>query len=141
MNPESRHKLRGLLLQDESFKQFPYTDTTGHLTIGIGRNLSTRGISENEAFTLLDDDIIYFGSKLSNLLPFYDSLDEIRQIALINMCFNLGVNGFLEFKNFIGYVEEKDWQKASVELLNSKAAHQCPDRYQRLSVIIKTGVL
>jgi lysozyme len=140
MTPELRQKLRGLLLQHEGFRQFPYTDTTGHLTIGIGRNLDSRGISQNEAFILLDDDSLYFSSKLSSVLPFFDSLDGIRQIALVDMCFNLGVNGLLEFKNFLGFVEKKDWKNASAELLDSKAAAQCVDRYKRLAEIILTGV-
>lgn len=141
MTPESRQKLRGLLLQHESFRQFPYTDTTGHLTIGIGRNLDARGISQNEAFTLLDDDIQYFSSKLNSILPFFDSLDEIRQIVLIDMCFNLGVNGFLEFKDMLACLDQKDYEGATQALLHSKAATQCPDRYQTLAVIMRTGAM
>ena len=141
MNPDARQKLRGLLLEHESYRQFPYTDTTGHITIGIGRNLDSRGISQNEAFTLLDDDIIYFTSKLNSALSFYPGLDEIRQIVLIDMCFNLGINGLLTFDKFLGFVEDHDWENASKELLNSKAAQQCPDRYKNLSEIILTGEL
>lgn len=139
MTPELRQKLRGLLLQHESYRQFPYTDTTGHLTIGIGRNLSDRGISQNEAFTLLDDDIIYFSSKLNSVLPFYSELDEIRQLVLIDICFNVGLNGFLGFKNFLGFINKKDWENAGKELLDSKAAHQCPERYKNLYDILISG--
>lgn len=139
MNPDARQKLKNLLVQHESYRQFPYTDTTGNLTIGIGRNISKRGISSSEALSLLDDDIFYFSSKLSSILSFFDGLDDNRKIALVDMCFNLGINGFLGFKGMLEAIEAKDFVKASEEILNSKAAEQCHDRYQTLSYIMRTG--
>lgn len=139
MTPETRQKLKGLLISHESFRQFAYIDTTNHLTIGIGRNLSDRGISQAEAILLLDDDILYFTAKLDNVLPFFNDLDDNRKIVLINMCFNLGVNGFLKFQKMLDYCEQKDFLNASKEILNSEAAHQNPNRYQQLAYIMKTG--
>jgi lysozyme len=141
MTPESKLKLRNLLIQNEQFKQFPYTDTTGHLTIGIGRNLVGRGISYTEALYLLDDDVDYFSSKLSLLLSFFDSLDDSRQICIIDMCFNVGLVGFLNFHEMITACENKDYIEASKQILNSKAAKQAPERYQQLAKIMATGEL
>src|ERR1700689_378420 len=81
MTPEAKAKLKNMLVQDEGCKNFPYTDITGNLSIGVGRNLITRGISTNEALYLLDDDIIYFTSKLNYIIPFFSSLDENRKIV------------------------------------------------------------
>lgn len=141
MTPESRQKLRSLLLQHESFRQYPYSDTTGHLTIGIGRNLSDRGISQAEAFNLLDDDVLYFSSKLSQLCVYFDDLDENRKIALIDMCFNLGVNGFLAFRDMHACLENRDYIGASKAMLDSKWAEQVGQRAITLAYIIKTGEL
>lgn len=141
MSPDARQKLKGLLLKHESFRQFPYTDSTGHLTVGIGRNLSTRGVSQNEAFQLLDDDVMYFSSKLSSIVPTFDKLDDNRKIVLIDMCFNLGVNGFLGFGNMLECLENNEYDKAANEILNSKAASQCPNRYEELAYIMRTGEL
>ena len=141
MTPEIRSKLKNLLTLHESYRQFPYVDTTGHVTIGIGRNLSTRGVSTSEALSLLDDDIFYFTSKLSNILPYFNDLDYSRQIVLVDMCFNLGVNGLLEFSQMLSAIEMKDWNKAADEILNSKAAHQDVNRYEQLAYIMKTGEL
>src|SRR6266700_3541098 len=91
MTPEARHKLRQLLTKHEKYVQFPYADITGHLTIGIGRNLAERGISTTEAGYLLDDDIQYFYGKLDHFLRFFVKMDENRQVALVDMCFNLGI--------------------------------------------------
>lgn len=141
MTPDSRQKLKSLLIDDESYRQFVYSDLTGHLTVGIGRNITTRGISQKEALFMLDEDIFYFSSKLSQLLSFFDNLDDARKIVLINICFNVGVQGLLNFKDMLSYIEKKDYNKASDEILDSKAAHQCPHRYQRLAYIMRTGEL
>jgi lysozyme len=141
MTPEAKAKLKNLLVNNESYKQFPYTDITGHLTIGIGRNLSDRGISTTEALQLLDDDIIYFISKLSHYVSFFYELSDNRKIVLVDMCFNLGINGFLQFQNMLQALENKDYETAAKEILNSKAAEQCPERYQQLADIMRTDEL
>lgn len=139
MTPEARQKLKGLLVHHESYRQFPYTDTTGHLSIGIGRNLTDRGITHTEAFYLLDDDIVYFNNKLNYYLPFFINLSENRQIALINMCFNLGIQGFLGFKDMISALEAHDYERAAKEMLDSKWAQQVGERAICLANIMRTG--
>lgn len=139
MTPEAKLKLKGLLVKHEGCKLFPYTDTTGHLSIGVGRNLIDRGISSNEAFYLLDDDIIYFTDKLNHYLNFFYKMEENRQIALIDMCFNLGIQGFLNFTKMIIALEAGDYGRAADEIINSKAAEQNPNRYQSLANIVRTG--
>lgn len=139
MTPEARTKLKQLLVQHESYRQFPYSDTTGHITVGIGRNLSDRGISTTEAFYLLDDDIIYFYGKLSHFLPWFIKLSENRQIALVDMCFNLGIQGFLNFHETIAALESGDYEKASDNMLLSLWAKQVGERATTLANIIRTG--
>jgi lysozyme len=139
MTPEGRKKLKGLLTAHESYRQFVYTDSTNHLTIGLGRNLSERGISTTEAFYLLDDDILYFSSKLNHFLNFFSQLDENRQIALIDMAFNLGIQGFLNFKEAILALECHDYERAAKCVLDSKWATQVHERATCIANIIKTG--
>lgn len=141
MSPEGKQKLKSLLIGHEKYVQFPYSDTTGHLTIGIGRNLSDRGISTSEAFYLLDDDILYFNSKLLHYLDCFSKLSENRQIALIDMCFNLGVQGFLGFKEMISALERHDYSLAADEMLKSKWYEQVGQRAITLADIIRTGEL
>ncbi len=141
MTPEAKIKLKHLLISHEKYVQFPYVDTTGHLTVGIGRSLTTRGISEIEAFYLLDEDILYFTSKLNHYLNFFSKLSENRQIALIDMCFNLGVQGFLNFKEFILALEAENWERAAEELRNSKWYEQVGERGSQIENIVLTGNL
>ncbi len=139
MTPEARLKLKQLLVQHESYRQFPYADITGHLTVGIGRNLTDRGISTTEAFYLLDDDIMYFSAKLAHFLQCFNQLDENRQIALIDMCFNVGIQGFLGFKKMVAALESHDYERAANEMMDSKWAEQVGDRATTLANIIRTG--
>ena len=139
MTPEGRQRLKGLLTQHEQYRQFPYIDLTGHVTIGIGRNLSDRGVSIPEASSLLDDDIAYFYGKLSHYLPFFGSLTENRQIALVDLCFNVGVQGFLNFTKMILALEGGNYDKAASEMLDSKWAEQVGERATCLANIIRTG--
>ena len=139
MTPEGKQKLKQLLVKHESYRQFPYTDTTGHLTVGIGRNLVDRGISVTEASYLLDDDIVYFFGKLAHFLGFFEKLNENRQIALIDMCFNLGIQGFLNFREMILALESHDYERAACEMLNSKWAEQVGERATCLATIMRTG--
>lgn len=139
MTPEGKQKLKQLLVSHEKYMQFPYVDTTGHLTVGFGRNLSDRGISATEALYLLDEDIIYFTGKLTHFLKFFPQLDENRQIALIDMCFNVGVQGFLNFTHMILALEAHDYQRAAKEMLESKWAEQVHERANCLANIIRTG--
>jgi len=141
MTPEGKQKLKALLVQHESYRQFPYTDSTNHLTIGIGRNLTDRGVSTTEALYLLDDDILYFSNKLSHFLPFFSQLSEPRRIALVDMCFNLGVQGFLNFKELIAALEVEDWPIAYNEMISSKWAEQVGERATTLANIVLTGEL
>lgn len=141
MSPEGHQNLKHILFEDEGFRQFPYMDTTGHLTIGIGRNLTSNGISFQEASALLDNDINYFISKLKDCVPSFDSLCESRQIVLVDMCFNLGVKGFLEFHNMLAAISRQDWSAAAEDIINCKAATQTGKRYERLSQIMKTGMM
>lgn len=141
MNLELRAKLRNMLLKHEGLRLHPYQDSVGKTTIGVGRCLTTRGISESEAFILLDDDMMWFTDKLTATFPWFSTLDENRQAALIDMTFNLGMNGFLEFKEMISALDRHDFEQASEHLLQSKYAEQVGMRAHDLAEIIRTGII
>jgi lysozyme len=136
---ESRTKLKALLQKQEGYRQFSYTDTTGHLTIGIGRNLSTRGISLTESLYLLDNDIEEVEHEIISLLPVYSQLNDARKAVLVDIGFELGVGGLMQFRGFIDALIKEDWPFASKEMLNSKWAEQVPTRAQSLAYIVETG--
>jgi lysozyme len=141
MNISTRTLLRKLLLKHEGFRQFVYKDNRNIATVGIGRNLESKGVSLEEAFYLLDDDLIFFSDKLTTIFPWFAPLDENRKAALIDMTFNLGVNGFLEFHEMIAALDKHDFEKASQCLLASEYATQVGERARDLAQILLTGVV
>jgi lysozyme len=139
MTPFARQLLRKMLINDEQYKQYPYHDSTDHLTVGIGRNLTDRGISLEEALAMLDNDISFFATRLSSSLNWWSGVDDIRQVVLVNMCFNLGLNKFLEFNKMLQAIERRDYDLAAKEMLNSVWAEQVGERAIRLANIMRDG--
>ncbi len=129
-----------MLIIDEGMRLKPYRDTVGKLTIGVGRNLDDVGISEDEALYLLSNDIKKAREDVKKVFgEMFHELDPVRQAVLIDMMFNLGLPRFLGFKKFIQAVKEKDFSKASQEMLDSRWAKQVKSRAERLSYMMKTG--
>ena len=126
------------LILHEGIVLMPYYCTEGYLTIGIGRNLDTRGLSEAEALFLLANDIASIEASLQ-VYSWYRHLDPIRKKVIVDMVFNLGLEGFLLFKKTIEHLENKDYRAASKEMLDSKWAEQVGQRAIRLSRMMATG--
>lgn len=123
----------------EGEKKKPYVDTVGKVTIGVGRNLTDRGLSEDEITYLLINDIKICEDDLDRALPWWRELDEVRQRVMIDLCFNLGITRLLGFKNTLKAIREKRWEAAKVGLLESLWAKQVKTRSTRLSNMILTG--
>lgn len=132
-------KLMYRLIEEEGMKLKPYRCPAGKLTIGVGRNLEDKGLSNEEALFLLQNDIIEAVKELKKAFLFFDSLNETRQIVLIDMCFNLGINGLKKFKKMIKALENKDFSLASKEMLSSCWAKQVGARARSLALLMETG--
>lgn len=132
--------LEDQLIRDEDLRLKPYKDSVGKLTIGVGRNLDDVGISRQEAMNLLANDIEHASAQLRTQLPWTISLDEVRRGALINMTFNMGIGGLMQFKKFLTACSMADWETAAAEMLDSEWSKQVGPRAHRLSVQIETGV-
>lgn len=128
------------LVRDEGERFKPYRDSVGKLTIGVGRNLDDVGISSDESRLFLQNDIVRAVNSLNEKLPWVGQLDEIRQAVLINMCFNLGIDGLLKFKQTLTLVQQGDYPGAADEMLRSTWATQIGPRALRLSRQMREGV-
>ena len=127
------------LRRDEGLRLRPYRDQVGKLTIGIGRNLDDDGISEEEADFLLANDIKNTQVSLFAALPWTVDLDEARQGVLLNMAFNMGLHGLMQFKGTLALVETGDYAGAAQAMLESEWAKQVGPRAQRLSIQMDQG--
>ena len=128
------------LKRDEGFRPKPYRCTAGALTIGYGRNLDVKGISQAEADILLRNDIVFAQDNLYAVFPDAFSLNSPRFRVLVNMIFHLGTKGFLGFKRLHAAILARDFNQAADEILDSRAASQCPDRFNRHAETMRTGL-
>lgn len=133
-------KLKAQLRRHEGERLKPYKDTTGHLTIGVGRNLDDVGISEDESEYLLENDVRRVEGELTRSVPCFSSLEDSRQRVLANMTFNLGVAKLLQFKKMLSAVEARNFDKAADEMLDSTWARQVGDRAVELAKQMREGV-
>jgi len=129
----NRQRVAEQLLVDEGLRLKPYRCTAGRLTNGVGRNLEDRGITESEALLLLNNDIEDFWGQLGVRLPWLGMAPEAVQEALLNMAFNLGVNGLLGFKETLALMKTEQYAQAAAAMLASKWARQVGARAERLA--------
>jgi lysozyme len=127
-----------LITGHEGLRLKPYKCTAGKWTIGVGRNLDDVGISEAEADVLLENDIDRVLSELERL-DFWRGLDSVRQVVLVDMCFNLGWPRLSGFSKMLAAIRNKDYSSAAVEMLDSRWAAQVGKRAVTLSKMMKTG--
>ena len=148
------NRIKAQLVRHEGLRLKPYRCTAGKLTIGIGRNLDDRGISQKEAYAMLERDIQDCEQWLIDEIPeIYKKLDEVRQSVLLNMCISipqsrfaplrepcyLGINGLLGFKNTLAFVKAGDWERAANNMLVSRWAKQVGRRAIELSELMRKG--
>lgn len=121
-------EIKDMLIRHEGLRTFPYNCSENKLTIGIGRNLESNGISEDEAHYLLENDIKRVMQNLQRNLPAYLRFPDKAKLVCIDMAFQMGIEGFLGFKKTIALMQLGMWLEASEELLDSKYAVQTPNR-------------
>lgn len=128
-----------MLVRHEGMELKPYVCPAGKLTVGIGRNLEDRGMTEAEARYLLRNDISQAKAELERAFPIVSTLDSVRYYALLNMAFNMGVQRLGSFHRMWDAVEKRDWDKAADEMLDSLWARQVKRRAVELSEMMRTG--
>lgn len=131
------------LRRDEGEVLTAYQDHLGFWTIGVGRLIDKRkggGITPEESAYLLSNDINKREAELLRRAPWMAHLDPVRFGALLNMAFQMGVDGLLGFTNTLKLVRDGDYEGAASNMLRSKWAEQTPERAKRISKQMQTGV-
>jgi lysozyme len=149
-------KLYCELVLDEGKKLKAYLDTKKIPTVGIGfnvrandttpiigRKISRAGqvITEEECYKLYEWSIghVAINPLLKNVPTIFNSLDDVRKRALINLCFNMGIGTLLDFKNTLGELREGDYEGAANNLIKSAWYRQVKTRGPRVVYMIRTG--
>lgn len=113
-------ELKQSIRESEALKLTVYKCPAGVWSIGYGRNLEHVGVSKNEAEILLENDLLDIKLSVEDKFNWFKDLNDIRQNVIVEMVYNMGLGNFSKFKNTITYIKNKEYEKASKEMLNSK---------------------
>lgn len=149
-----KHEGTGKMSRDKT-RFLAYKCPAGKTTVGYGRNLDDRGLSEEEVLYLLINDITEIESQIISatasddkklvsakmLKEAYEGLDDTRKMVLIDMAYNMGYNGLRSFKNTIASILARDYEEAANRMLKSAWASQVGNRAKELALIMRTGAM
>lgn len=139
-----------ILRREEGTRTAVYDDATGkpvvpgyvmkgHPTIGIGRALDVKGISDKEIEFLLSNDVEELLQKVPALVSNWQKLSTSRKAVLVCMAFQMGVVGLKGFKNTLADIGRGDYASAATRMLQSKWAEQTPARAKRMADLMRKG--
>tara|TARA_B100000131_G_scaffold147177_1_gene143144 strand:- start:809 stop:1258 length:450 start_codon:yes stop_codon:yes gene_type:complete len=139
----NRENIYNQLKVDEGVVYTIYKDHLGYPTFGVGHLVKESDpeqgqevgtpVSEERVKECFEKDLDIAINECEIL--FKDNWEtypgELQEV-LVNMLFNLGRPRLSKFKKFIGAINESDWDKAAIEMLDSRWAKQVGPRAIRL---------
>ena len=138
-------ELKYRIKEHEGFRDTVYYDHLGNATVGWGHLVTsednfTSGVTYPEEVLeqVFEKDFAKAKEGADSLckdLP----INYIARGVLIEMCFQLGVNGVSKFRNMFEALKIPDYNKASEEMLDSKWHEQTPARAKSLSYIMRSS--
>jgi lysozyme len=127
------------LMRDEGFRRKPYRCSAGKLTIGFGTNLD-EGLDDDEAMFLLEHRLAQRVLECRQAFPFFERLGPVRQGVIVQMAYQLGTAGVMEFRNMRRALEAGDYAAAADAMVDSKwARSDSPARAHRLADAMRGG--
>lgn len=133
-------KLTASIKSHEGYNSFPYEDTTGHITIGFGRNLTGEGISNEEGEYLLQNDInrAISEAESQSWWPAVSTSDP-RTRAFVEIVFNIGLGKLAGFSHALEAAMQSDWVACASAFRDSLWFRQVGNRAVTLCNMIETG--
>ncbi len=136
------------LLAEEGMKRRGYDDANDNIltkgytiigtpTVGVGHNLEVPLSAAAIKQILMDDIAPALAEAQSH--GWFAALNQARQLAIVDMIFNLGGHGFDEFDTFIGYMKSGMYISAANDLVHTAWYREVGPRAVRIASIISTG--
>jgi len=142
-----------LAMESEGFSDKEYYCPANKLTQGFGRNLEAHPLSTKEKSELVNGLVSkevakrWLQEEMSSVEPklrankVYTTLNETRKAVLLDMAYNMGVDGLFKFKNMFKALENLDYALASREMKDSSWYLQVGSRGRRNVLLMAKGVL
>jgi len=130
-------KLVDSIKQHEGYVPTVYKDSLGIDTIGYGFAIKDLELDKDICDIILERKLKDLIVKIRSKFQWYSYMPLEIQDIITEMCYQLGVYGFSRFKKTIAYLQNKQWEEASVEMLDSRWAEQTPNRAKEMSNRVK----
>ena len=133
--------LKERIKKHEGFVNEVYKDSLGKRTVGYGHLCVEDHWEDNKKYTeeflsgIFDEDFANangLAMKMIGDIPLKQNSKEV----IIEMCFQLGKGGVKKFAKMLLALEERNYKKASLEMLDSRWNQQTPARCQELSKLM-----
>lgn len=158
-----------VLIDHEGERLKVYRDSLGISTIGVGLALMQQGthglipstyakgicsqlgldydgllngsvaLTHEQSRNILSRCIIDVVEWITKLFPAFWTYTQRRQIALVDMGFNMGENKFRGFKQTISCILAGDWDGAASQALHSRWASEVPSRAESDAERLRQG--
>jgi lysozyme len=130
--------------RDEGLRLKAYWDPIGKVwTVGYGH--TGPDVTEGTVWTLaqaeaaLAEDLNTAADEVDRAFPWAESMGVVRWSVLVNMAFNMGLDGLEEFHMMLAAAQRGDWVEAAAQMLESLWATQVKGRALRLAQQMRTG--
>ena len=134
--------LRKQLEIDEGIKHDIYLDHLGLPTFGIGHLITNAdpesgqevgtAVSDERVRQAFEADVVSVIEDCNKLYNDFDELPEEVQQIIANMMFNMGRTRLSKFRGMKRGVDNKDWNAAADEMVDSRWYRQVTNRADRL---------
>ena len=135
---------------EEGFRALPYQDTRGFETIGYGTKFplldsdwncdafTHAGVTERQADCLLRSRLSDHYIELSHRWGPFNKQPEPVQMALLDMVYQLGVDGVLGFHEMLPALARHDYAAAIREAMDSVWDRETPSRVDRVVSVFRS---
>lgn len=131
--------LMELIESHEGRRHTAYKDSRGIITIGIGRNLESKGLNDEEIESLFFRDVLDAIEDTVSIYPNLRTYTENRQKALIDMAFNMGRGGLASFRKMRKAILNGDWIEAAAQAQDSRWYNQVGNRSKKIVEMLRNG--
>ncbi len=121
----------------EGYVGIVYKDSLGIDTIGYGFAIKDLELDEDICEIILERKLKELETRVNLKFKWFIYMPQEIKDVVMEMCYQLGVGGVSKFKKTIAYLQNKQWEEASVEMLDSLWAKQTPNRAKELSNRVK----
>jgi lysozyme len=123
--------------QHEGYVGVVYKDSLGIDTIGYGFAIKDLELDRDICDIILKRKLKALEDRVNLKFSWYKYMPQEIKDVVMEMCYQLGVTGVSKFKKTLAYLQDKRWEEASVEMLDSLWAKQTPNRAKELSNRVK----